>query len=359
MRTHRTCAPIRKGFAMGCSTCGGSGFGILSFARAILSGPAAQKDQDARIMICRQCQAKEPNGNTRLYRQMAGQEYCGQPRLKSMYRDEKKYGCGCSLNLKTRFAKSDCPLGYWSNSAVAGNPDGTLIISRASEAGMLVPEAIALRSYMAAHPAEKVTYAVIAPMVPWAIPLHNRLTVMDLEAASKIAFAKGFDLASPSLEATNGYCQSLHDVLGIKMNPGGASDIITETLPTEFDVRGAAIISGIGMALDKSYLKEVERTLIANKKTVFQYDNAERSGCTSPSCAKLNPKQIYRLIGQSSIVVGSTGWLVHFAAAMGVKAVAICPPGNCRAAFDYTSGVSLIELSLQDILKQCTTRDRT
>jgi hypothetical protein len=94
-----------------CKTCDKS-FGVLGYAYAKLSGQAPEETQKARMSACEHCQLTDTKGE-RLYRVIDGAAYCGLPRKKKYYRNEKADGCGCDLADKTKYRKSKCPKSVW------------------------------------------------------------------------------------------------------------------------------------------------------------------------------------------------------------------------------------------------------
>lgn len=86
--------------------------GMVSFVQAVVSGKVDSKVLEERESICRQCDATDDKGE-RLFREIDGKVYCGEPRLRRILRSEAKSGCGCKLTTKWVFQKSRCPLGKW------------------------------------------------------------------------------------------------------------------------------------------------------------------------------------------------------------------------------------------------------
>lgn len=93
--------------------CGGKKtLGLVSLVTAKLSGPTTADVASARIDLCFTCPELDQD-ESELYREIDGNPYCGQPRLKNIYRDEAVHGCGCNLHEKVRYRASACPRGRW------------------------------------------------------------------------------------------------------------------------------------------------------------------------------------------------------------------------------------------------------
>lgn len=87
--------------------------GIMSFAKAVLSGRVASEISEARLLICKNCKAVEQESKENFFRIIEGKMYCGQPRKENLFRDETKIGCGCDLEEKVLYRASECPLKFW------------------------------------------------------------------------------------------------------------------------------------------------------------------------------------------------------------------------------------------------------
>jgi hypothetical protein len=126
------------GEATGPTGCGGCGqqpledklksLGIMNYLRAKTSGRIPQEVADARFRTCSQlCEEKEltPNGTPteqKLFREINGVFYCGEPWVRMPYRSEKASGCGCDLKDKTAWHESACPRGLWAASVTFRHP---------------------------------------------------------------------------------------------------------------------------------------------------------------------------------------------------------------------------------------------
>jgi hypothetical protein len=86
--------------------------GLTSMVKALTSGPVDKEEKQRRQEICQECQEQD-EGGIRLYREIDGKSYCGEPRLKRILRDEGKNGCGCNLRFKWIFKEAHCPLKKW------------------------------------------------------------------------------------------------------------------------------------------------------------------------------------------------------------------------------------------------------
>lgn len=89
--------------------------GVVSLAKALISGRASPAVAAKRLAICEACRITDPDG-TRLYRVIDDKAYCGVPRLADVtkiFRDEREEGCGCELRDKVQWRKVSCPNSRW------------------------------------------------------------------------------------------------------------------------------------------------------------------------------------------------------------------------------------------------------
>ena len=105
----------------------GETWGLVGLVKGLWGGAAPAMIADARLIICRNCQEKDSNGE-RLFRlgKNEGEVYCGLPRLNELIkirRNESLDGCGCELTFKTSRAESACPFGKWA--ACSGSVDAS------------------------------------------------------------------------------------------------------------------------------------------------------------------------------------------------------------------------------------------
>lgn len=329
---------------MACSTCG-----LIAFAKAMIGGPATQSVRDSRIESCRRCKATEPDGKTRLFRELQGTKYCGMPRPSKFIRDEKTQGCGCNLDLKVRFAKSSCPVGNWGVVDSTTKASGTAIFSGVSnETGICIPEAIAIRSYQQSHPDEKIYYVVSRNVAPWVGPLHTGIEIIDAEKAAGMAYEKLFDLSAT--QPRNGMVADLLTALSVP-RLGSPIEIQSGPPTKAFDIHGAVILSLSGAAWDPFNVLGLERYFLANGHKVLLHDSSERTGCVSPNISRIPPDQLYKLIMQSGLVISGALGIAHFAAVLGTPAIAVYPQGDCENLFDYTDKVATIGFTSQSLIK--------
>lgn len=92
--------------------------GVMKFARAITSGKVKANIQKMRFGACIGCTqfVRDEDGNDtgeRLFRMINGEPYCGVPATRKVIRNEVRDGCGCNLNAKTQYVKSECPRKIW------------------------------------------------------------------------------------------------------------------------------------------------------------------------------------------------------------------------------------------------------
>lgn len=86
--------------------------GATSLAKAVAGGKASPEEIERRERICKACQEVDEKGE-RLYREIKGKVYCGEPRLRRILRSERESGCGCRLRWKWHFKGAACPHGKW------------------------------------------------------------------------------------------------------------------------------------------------------------------------------------------------------------------------------------------------------
>jgi len=83
-------------------------------AKALMSGEVPPEVAAARLSICKDCQLAEAGSDIRLFREVDGSLYCGEPRVGwKVYRDEAAIGCGCKLEEKVKHKASACPHARW------------------------------------------------------------------------------------------------------------------------------------------------------------------------------------------------------------------------------------------------------
>jgi hypothetical protein len=88
-----------------------------SYIESKLSGYVRAQTKVVRMFACKMCTEREtvsgkPAG-PRLFREIAGKPYCGEPRGIIDRRIEANVGCGCNLEDKTRWKASVCPRMRW------------------------------------------------------------------------------------------------------------------------------------------------------------------------------------------------------------------------------------------------------
>ncbi|MBE7466824.1 MAG: hypothetical protein HS116_25415 [Planctomycetes bacterium] len=90
----------------------GKSLGLASFVKGMLSGQVSPEIREARIAICRACTATDSKGE-RLFREIGGRMYCGEPKLQKLLRVDARDGCGCNLSLKIEYKNATCPHNKW------------------------------------------------------------------------------------------------------------------------------------------------------------------------------------------------------------------------------------------------------
>ena len=90
----------------------GKSLGLVSFVKGMLSGQVSSEVRETRLAICRACTATDSKGE-RLFREIGGRAYCGEPRLQKLLRVDAQDGCGCELRKKSLSRAASCPIRKW------------------------------------------------------------------------------------------------------------------------------------------------------------------------------------------------------------------------------------------------------
>lgn len=115
--------------------------GVLQYAKAITGGKVKGRIQKLRYAACVSCEhfVRDEDGrdtSERLFREINGVPYCGVPKAHKVVRNEVRDGCGCNLNDKIKYTKSECPRKIWGPGA---NFPGARVVMRTDEEEERIP----------------------------------------------------------------------------------------------------------------------------------------------------------------------------------------------------------------------------
>ncbi len=116
--------------------------GAISYIKAKIGGKASSRVQKLRFATCVSCEqmqqtADDKNTSTRLFREIHGVPYCGDPWSSKLIRNQFLDGCGCDLSDKVKYTKSECPRKQWGPGV---NFPGASIVMRTEVEAQRIPD---------------------------------------------------------------------------------------------------------------------------------------------------------------------------------------------------------------------------
>lgn len=338
-----------------CSTCGEQkSTGLVNLVKGLAYGAAEESVKAARLEHCAQCTRVDGTGE-RLYRLIEGAPYCGVPRFDKIWRDERRDGCGCSLEFKAGRAEAACPWGDWQGES--RHVEGHIALNFRLEAwgiGDVCMASCVLAGVKAADPARGVGFEVREHLIPWAklFSTADKLRPYGTDRGQRvISIDKDFELgrtpASPAAEGAANW----HELWAARF---GARPLHPQVeIPAEARAwaqqsiaairKPLAILAPFAAYANRTWPMrrwiELEDFLIAAGAGVIVLDapgdGARTNGFKSMRYWGQAAAQVAAQVEASDLVIANESGLGHVAGMLGKPALVLCGPTDGRQTHGF------------------------